>query len=92
MVSIDSYLKSLKTSWVSRLTNNSLANWKVIPMKYFNKLGTNLLVFNMNIDVIKNLHKANYLPAFYRDIIMCWVKTLSILQILENNLYGVINI
>ena len=44
-------------------------------MKYFNKFGKNWLVFNMNIDDIKNLPKANNLPAFYRDIIMCWVKT-----------------
>ena len=55
MVDIDSYLKSLKTSWVSRLTNNSLANWKVIPMKYFNKFGKQWLVFNINVDDIKNL-------------------------------------
>jgi hypothetical protein len=55
MVDIDSYFKSLKISWGSRLTNNSLANWKVIPMKYFNKLGKKWLVFNMNIDDIKNL-------------------------------------
>jgi hypothetical protein len=68
MVDIDSYLKSLKTSWVSRLTNNSLANWKVIAMKYFNKLGKNWLAFNMNIDDFKNLPKTNNLPAFYRDI------------------------
>jgi hypothetical protein len=39
------------------------------------KLEVNWLVFNMNIDDIKNLPKANNLPAFYRDIIMCWVKT-----------------
>ena len=50
----------------------------------------------MNIDDIKNLPKANNLPAFYRDIIMCWVKTgggqlPNANQILENNLYGVIN-
>jgi hypothetical protein len=71
MVGIDSYFKSLKTSWVSRLTNNNLANWKVIPMRYFNKLGKHWLVFNMNIDDINNLPKINNLPAFYRDIIMC---------------------
>ena len=29
----------------------------------------------MNIDYIKNLPKTNNLPAFYREIIMCWVKT-----------------
>ena len=39
MADIDSYFKSLKTSLVTRLTNTSLANWKVIPMKYFNNLG-----------------------------------------------------
>ena len=44
-------------------------------MKYFNKFGKNWLVFNMNIDDIKNLPKTNNLPAFYREIIMCWVKT-----------------
>jgi hypothetical protein len=56
---------------VSRLKKNNLANWKVIPMRYFNKLGKNWLVFNMSIDDIKNLPKINNLPAFYRDIIMC---------------------
>jgi hypothetical protein len=60
---------------VSRLTNTSLANWKVIPMKYFNNLGTNWLVFNMNIDDIKNLPKTNNLPVFCMNIIMCWLKT-----------------
>jgi hypothetical protein len=55
MVDIDSYFKSLNISWVSRLTNNSLANWKVIPMKYFNKFGKQWLVFNINVDDIKNL-------------------------------------
>ena len=60
------------------------------------KLQVNWLVFNMNIDDIKNLPKANNLPAFYRDILMSWVKTgggqlPSAKQILENNLYGVIH-
>jgi hypothetical protein len=60
---------------VSRLTTTSLANWKVIPMKYFYNLGNNWLVFNMNIDDIKNLPKTNNLSVFCMDIIMCWLKT-----------------
>ena len=60
------------------------------------KLQVNWLVFNTNIDDIKNLPKANNLPAFYRDILMSWVKRRggqlpNAKQILENNLYGVIN-
>ena len=30
---------SLKASWVSRLVSNQLVNWKVVPCKYFAKLG-----------------------------------------------------
>ena len=45
MVDIDSYFKSLKTSWVSRLTNTSLTNWKIIPIKYFNNLGNKFVSF-----------------------------------------------
>ena len=44
-------------------------------MKYFTNLGQNWLVFNMNIDDIKNLPKTNNLPVFCMDIIMCWLKT-----------------
>ena len=64
MVDIDSYFKSLNISWVSRLTNNSLANWKVIPMKYFNKFGKQWLVFNMNVDDIKNLSEIGKRSTF----------------------------
>ena len=66
MVDIYNYFKSLKTLWVSRLTNADLTNWKVIPMKYFNNLGKGWLVFNMNIDDIKNLHKTKTLSTFFK--------------------------
>jgi hypothetical protein len=33
------------------------------------------LLYSKLSDDIKNLPKINNLPAFYRDIIMCWVKT-----------------
>jgi hypothetical protein len=39
MIDIQSYFMSLKASWVSRLVSNQLVNWKVIPCKYFAKLG-----------------------------------------------------
>ena len=39
MIDIQSYFISLKASWVSKLVSNQLVNWKVIPCKYFAKLG-----------------------------------------------------
>ena len=45
MIDIQSYFMSLKASWVSRLVSNQLVNWKVIPCKYFGKLGKKWLVF-----------------------------------------------
>ena len=44
-------------------------------MKYFNNFGKKWLVFNMNIDDIKNLPTTNNLPVFCMDIHMCWLKT-----------------
>jgi hypothetical protein len=39
MIDIQSYCMSLKASWVGRLVSNQLVYWKVIPCKYFAKLG-----------------------------------------------------
>ena len=47
MIDIQSYFMSLKASWVSRLASNQLVNWKVIPCKYFAKLGKEWLVFRI---------------------------------------------
>ena len=52
MIDIQSYFMSLKASWVSRLVSNQLVNWKVIPYKYFVKLGKVWLVFSQNSDNI----------------------------------------
>ena len=52
MIDIQSYFMSLKASWVSRLVSNQLVNWKVIPCKYFAKLGQKWLVFSQNLDNI----------------------------------------
>jgi L-rhamnose mutarotase len=52
MIDVQSYFMSLKASWVSRLVSNQLVNWKVIPCKYFAKLGKKWLVFSQNLDNI----------------------------------------
>ena len=53
MIDIESYFISLKKSCVRRLTESTCANWKLIPLKYFNIFGKTLLIFYLNIDVKK---------------------------------------
>jgi hypothetical protein len=33
---------------------NSNENWKIIPQKYFENIGENFLIFNMNLDSFKS--------------------------------------
>ena len=75
MVDFESYFQSLKASWVKRLTETSVGNWKIIPLKYYNIFGHNLLIFKMNIENIKHLPDLEQIPEFYREIIRCWVKS-----------------
>jgi hypothetical protein len=55
MTNIDTYIKALQIKWILRLLENSNENWKIIPQKYFEKIGENFLIFNMNLDSFKSL-------------------------------------
>jgi hypothetical protein len=55
MTNIDTYIKALQIKWILRLLENSNENWKIIPQKYFEKIGENFLIFNMNLDSFKFL-------------------------------------
>jgi hypothetical protein len=75
MIDIQSYFMSLKASWVlSRLANNQLVNWKVIPCKYFAKLGKECLVFSQNLDNITVNKYAKQIPEFYGEVLRSWNK------------------
>ena len=72
MVDIRSYFCSLKAAWVQRLAIGEIVNWKVIPHKYFNGIGTNWLIFMTNND---NSIKHKYfkdIPGFYKEVLKCW--------------------
>ena len=75
MIDFDSYFAALKASWVSKLTTTNMPNWKIIPTKYFNNLGKNFLVFNMNLDNIKSIDGLAKIPDFYLQVISSWIKT-----------------
>jgi hypothetical protein len=74
MIDIQSYFMSLKASWVSRLVSNQLVNWKVIPCKYFAKLGKKWLVFSQNLDNITVNKYAKQIPEFYGEVLRSWNK------------------
>jgi hypothetical protein len=63
------YFISLKATWVSRLVTGNISNWKLIPLKYFNAIGKNWLVFSMNLlDSTKSLNYLKKIPEFYREV------------------------
>ena len=74
MIDIQSFCMSLKASWVSRLVSNQLVNWKVIPCKYFAKLGQKWLVFSQNLDNITVNKYAKQIPEFYEEVLRSWNK------------------
>ena len=74
MIDIQSYFISLEASWVSRLVSNQLVNWKVIPCKYFAKLGKKWLVFSQNLDNITVNKYAKQIPEFYGEVLRSWNK------------------
>ena len=74
MIDIQSYFMFLKASWVSRLASNQLVNWKVIPCKYFAKLGKEWLVFSQNLDNITVNKYAKQITEFYGEVLRSWNK------------------
>jgi hypothetical protein len=55
MTNIDTNIKALQITWILRLLENSNENWKLISQKYFENIGENFLIFNMNLDSFKCL-------------------------------------
>ena len=74
MTNIDTYIKALQIKWILRLLENSNENWKSIPQKYFEKIGENFLIFNMNLDSFKSLENelTKYTPAFNKELLKTW--------------------
>ena len=75
MLDIKSYFKMLKIKWVLRLKEATTENWTVLPKLFLNKFGSNFLIFNMNLGKqnIKTLKEINEIPAFYLEILNCWL-------------------
>ncbi len=62
-------VKSLKLSWVKRLTSNNNANWKILPTHFYGCSNMSLY-FYANQD---NIKISNKIPRFYIDIHNLWM-------------------
>jgi hypothetical protein len=53
-----------------RLLENSNENWKIIPQKYFENIGENFFILNMNLDSFKSLENelTKNISAFYKEL------------------------
>ena len=56
---------------------NSNENWKIIPQKYFENIGENFFILNMNLDSFKSLENelTKNIPAFYKELLKTWNKS-----------------
>ena len=71
MINIKRYFIALRATWVSRLVTGHISNQRLIPLKYFNAIGKNWLVFSMNLDSTKSLNYLKKIPEFYREVVKC---------------------
>ena len=69
---VESHILCLRLSWLQRLNCHIAANWKAIPFYYFNKFGSNLLLFKMNNDDTKFIPNVEEIPLFYRLLLEAW--------------------
>ena len=57
MIDMDKYIEAIQIHWANRLTNKYFANRKDIPCHYVNKVGPELMIFNMKIDTIISVYQ-----------------------------------
>ena len=75
MTNIDTYMKALQIKWILRLLENSNESWKIISEKYFENIGENFIIFNMNLDSFKCLEYelTKNIPAFNKEVLQTWI-------------------
>ena len=66
MVDVETFVKSLRLAWISRLLRFGHQHWKVVRVHSFNKRGGLKLLLNCNytVDFLD-------LPKFYKDALHC---------------------
>ena len=66
-IDIEKRIKALRLSWVKRLYDDTIHEWKIIPKFYFEKFEINIFYPNLKIDL-----RGSMLPKFYKNIVAEW--------------------
>ena len=81
MIYLPHFLDCLKFSWIKRLQNDSIANWKNIALYELRKtmLGVNIFTCNCNYVSLNNIYKKELtdMSIFYRKIVELWLRCKS---------------
>ena len=64
---------ALCIKWIGRLCTEGNGIWRHVPCYYFNKLGSDLSVFNSNVDA-KNFIGLDLIKSnFYKKLLIIWL-------------------
>jgi len=74
-VSIESKIISLQCSWIKRLFDKNMHNWKIIPLTLIEKFLGKDFKFHSNVK-IENKYIRNF-PKYYQEMINAWSKNFS---------------
>ena len=66
---------SSQSSWIKRLSDENLYDWKILPLHIIHKLLGKKIVFHSNLKVNTKLTKS--FPKYYREIVNTWRSKLS---------------
>ena len=50
MIDVDTYIKSIHLKWIQKIFKTKEANCTIIPKFYFNKIGSDLILFKRNLN------------------------------------------
>ena len=76
MLDIESYILSLKATWVSRINDNAEkdSNWNFLPKLYLDKCGKRSIYLQYTYDKEGSFCQANSIPLFYQQILYAYSK------------------
>ena len=75
MVNIFDVQKSLQFKWISLLCKQGNGAWRILPTRYFDKLGKHFIAFNMNTSFNSLRGIDGYFPTFYKRLLKEWLDT-----------------
>jgi hypothetical protein len=78
LTEIESFFKSLKATWMYKITNNINSTWSTIAVHWLNVIGTIDVVLGTNFTNINQLPIAKKIPLFYQQVLTSYNSSKSV--------------